>query len=78
MCSIPASWVGQWLCLLDDVCLLTLNGGSFWNVTCNSCPCRYSVDFDSELRICDIVFPAITSRDGTEIYSKWDVYQILQ
>ncbi len=78
VCSIFSWWPWQWVCLLDNVCALTLDGGSSWNVVCNTCPCDFSVDFNSDLKICDIVFPAITSPDGSQIYSKWPAYQILE
>jgi hypothetical protein len=48
----------------------------FWNVVCNTCPCNNYLDFTSTLRKCDIIFPAITSPDSKEIYSKWELYQI--
>ncbi len=48
----------------------------FWNVSCNSCPCNISLDFTSTLRKCDIIFPAITSPDATQIYWKWWLFQI--
>ena len=48
-----------------------------WNVEkCNSCPCEYEVDFRAKLRACDIIFPAITSPDKKDIYSKGKYYQI--
>jgi hypothetical protein len=34
------------------------------------CPCEVSADFSSDIRICDIIFPAITSPNSSEIYSK--------
>lgn len=46
-----------------------------WNVVCNTCPCEYSIDFNSSLRKCDIVFPTITSPDATEIFGKWNYYR---
>jgi len=78
ICSVYHWWPWEWICLIDDVCSLAIDGWSFGNVSCNSCPCNYSVNFDSELKICDIVFPAITSRDGKRIYSKWEIHQILR
>ncbi len=48
----------------------------FWNAVCNSCPCGNFLDFNASLRNCDVIFPAITSKDGTEIYSKWKNYLI--
>lgn len=78
VCSIyeDGPWTGA--CLIDDVCSLSLHGGTAWNVTCNECPCNYSINFNAELKICDIVFPAITSPDGSQIYSKGNNYQILR
>ncbi len=54
------------------------NGNStvFWNIICNTCPCQNTLDFNASLRNCDVVFPAITSPDWSEIYSKWNYYQI--
>ena len=54
------------------------NGEStvFWNVICNTCPCQNTLDFNATLRNCDVVFPAITSPDWTEIFSKGNYYQI--
>lgn len=47
-----------------------------WNVICNSCPCSNFVDFNSSIRKCDKVFPAIVSPDKKTIYSKWNYYEI--
>lgn len=54
------------------------NGEStvFGNVICNTCPCQNTLDFNATLRNCDVVFPAITSPDWSEIYSKGNYYQI--
>lgn len=48
----------------------------YWNSICNSCPCNNYVDFNSVLRSCDIIFPAITSPDQSTIYSKWNYFQV--
>jgi len=48
----------------------------YGNVVCNSCPCSNKVDFNSTIRECDIVFPAITSPDQSTIYSRWNYFQI--
>lgn len=50
----------------------------FWNASCNSCPCNNFLDFYADLRECDIVFPAITSPDATDIYSRGNLWQIQQ
>jgi PKD repeat protein len=51
-------------------------GSIFWNAICTTCPCNASVDFLADVRKCDLIFPAITSPDGTEIYSRWEYWQI--
>lgn len=48
----------------------------FWNIICNTCPCQNVLDFNASLRWCDVVFPAITSPDGKEVFSKGNYYQI--
>lgn len=47
-----------------------------WNVVCDTCPCQNTINFKSQLRSCDIIFPAIVSPDGKNIYSKWQYFQI--
>lgn len=47
----------------------------FWNIMCNSCPCNRFLDFLASVRKCDVLFPAITSPNSTEIYSRGDVYE---
>jgi len=48
----------------------------FGNAICNSCPCANYADFLADIRNCDIVFPAITSPDASDIYSRWNLWQI--
>lgn len=77
----------NWFCEVDknfytpknktEVCLTPKNGSSIYgNVSCNSCPCDYSIDFLASIRKCDIIIPAIVSKDGKNIYSKWPNYLI--
>jgi len=47
-----------------------------WNSVCNSCPCNYKLDFLATIRKCDLVFPAITSIDSRNIFSRWNIYKI--
>jgi hypothetical protein len=47
-----------------------------WNVVCNSCPCSCNIDFNSNIRKCDIVFPAITSPDRSTIYWKGTYFEV--
>jgi hypothetical protein len=64
----------SWTCIKVNSCLDELNHWVwiFWNAICDTCPCLVTADFSSEIRVCDIVFPAITSIDWSEIYSKWE------
>lgn len=73
----PIEWVCRPYFSVNNDCLYdswkdTIRG----NVICNTCPCDYAIDFISPLRECDIVFPAITSPDSSQIYSRGKVYQI--
>jgi hypothetical protein len=47
-----------------------------WAASCNMCPCDNKIDFISNIRACDIVFPAITSPDHKTIYSKGNYYKV--
>ncbi|NDK10273.1 PKD domain-containing protein [Candidatus Gracilibacteria bacterium] len=51
-------------------------GSIFGNAICTTCPCSASVDFLADVRKCDLIFPAITSADGSEIYSRGEYWQI--
>jgi hypothetical protein len=62
--------------LLNTSCEYSWWDVIFWNVMCNSCPCNNFLDFTSTLRRCDVIFPAITSPDSKNIYSKWELFQI--
>lgn len=48
----------------------------FWNTLCTTCPCESSIDFLADIRRCDLIFPAITSPDGSDIYSQWDFWEV--
>lgn len=62
---------------IESSCLYNPNIGSvFWNTLCTSCPCTSSIDFLADIRRCDLLFPAITSPDGTEIYSQWNFWEV--
>ncbi len=52
------------------------NGFIDWLLSCNQCPCGYDIKFLSDIRWCDIIFPAITSPNKNSIYSRGAVYQI--
>lgn len=70
------SW--KWECIKDESnCLVDwVDSYIFWNVVCDTCPCSYSIDFNSDLRKCDIIFPAIVSPNWKEIYGKWDFWEV--
>lgn len=72
---------GSWICKPDfdpnPSCLFNpWEGSIFGSALCTTCPCNTYLDFIADIRKCDLVFPAITSPDGTEIYSRWDTWQI--
>ena len=70
-----SSWASTWAypnCLDMD----SKNWVIEANAICTSCPCPNYFDYSSNLRACDLIFPAITSRDGGTIYSKWSFYEI--
>ena len=72
---------GSGICVPDvpdtSSCLFTPWMGSiFWWAVCSSCPCQNFLDFKADIRKCDLVFPAITSPDGSDIYSRWNIWQI--
>lgn len=48
----------------------------FGGAVCNSCPCDQGLDFFADMRACDIIFPAITSPDGSSVYSRGNLWQI--
>jgi len=58
-------------------CLFVPGEGSIYgSALCTTCPCNTYVDFMADIRKCDLIFPAITSPDGREIYSRWNTWQI--
>ena len=68
-----------WICApkeIEETCEYNWWDLVFWNVVCNSCPCNYSVNFNSTVRNCDVIFPAITSPDKDTIYSLWNYFEI--
>jgi PKD repeat protein len=72
---------GSWICEPNfeptTSCLYTPEvWGIYGSAVCTSCPCDSHLDFLADVRKCDLVFPAITSPDGTQIYSKWDIWQV--
>ncbi len=84
-CSVNNKCSEGYICSSTNICLPKKVENSceyswwdviFWNMVCNSCPCNYFLDFTSTLRKCDLIFPAITSKDSKTIYSKWEMYQI--
>jgi hypothetical protein len=84
LCSLwCSSWYSCWVngyCVPDKLasyCIIPQNWSSiFWNSITDTCPPKYEFDFLSKLRKCDVVFPAIVSPDWTDIYSKWNNFQV--
>lgn len=79
----------KWICI-DDTSKITKNNNNktnnclekynsskiYGNVVCNSCPCVNFIDFVSNIRKCDYLFPAITSTGSTQIYSVWTFFEV--
>ena len=59
-------------CLAHKV---AITGAIEGHSACASCPCGCSVDFVSQIRSCDIIFPTILSPDKQTIYSRGSVFQ---
>jgi len=77
----PKTCQSDWVCLPKKISLNNClqnwyNSFIIWNTVCNSCPCEYSLDFFATLRKCDLVFPAITSIDSRNIFSRWNIFKI--
>jgi hypothetical protein len=83
LCSI------KWVCIddneynsdeinnLTNTCLEKYSSKKiYWNVVCNTCPCLNFIDFTSTYRICDYLFPAITSTGSTDIFKVWESFEI--
>ncbi|MCP4523020.1 MAG: PKD domain-containing protein [Candidatus Gracilibacteria bacterium] len=62
--------------ILEENCNYSGNSTVFGNVVCDTCPCKIVLDFNATLRPCDIVFPAITSPDQTQFYSRGKYFQL--
>lgn len=75
VCSSEGICVAKKISKKIDGCIAPTDRSSiFWNLF--ECDNEYTLMFTDILRKCDILFPAITSPDGTKIYSRWNVYQI--
>jgi len=69
----------SWIKKVENKCLqdrFSQNWFINWKLTCTSCPCDFSIKFNAEIRTCDIIFPAIISKDETEIFSRWAIFEI--
>ncbi|GAB0174816.1 MAG: hypothetical protein HHAS10_06950 [Candidatus Altimarinota bacterium] len=75
-CPLVGSFLGNIEkngCLMDQI---GQHGGIIIEPICESCPCPTSVSLGNNIRRCDMVFPAILSKDLSEIYSRGPLYQI--
>jgi hypothetical protein len=76
-CQKENLWV--WVCLpesLETSCVYSWGSVVFGNAVSLTCPSKVFLDFNAPLRKCDTVFPAITSPDHTNIYSKGKWFEI--
>ncbi len=74
----PPVWSFLWK-IESNGCAMDQIGSKGWIIIepiCEVCPCPTSVSLGSTLRRCDIIFPAILSKDFLSIYSRWPLYQI--
>jgi hypothetical protein len=88
-CSCPSGYscsssdvpsCGSGVCLPDipreSSCVYTPGKWNiFWGAVCQSCPCLNVFDFYADIRRCDLVFPAITSPNGRNVYSRGGIWQ---
>lgn len=51
-------------------------GAIFGKASCSSCPCAYDVDFLSDARRCDVLFPAILSQDKKTVFGRGSIYEL--
>jgi hypothetical protein len=51
-------------------------GAIFGKTSCDSCPCAYGLDFLSDARHCDLLFPAILSPDKKNVYSRGTIFEL--
>jgi len=73
----PTEWFCEPIIQKEANCLYSpTESAIFWNASCNSCPCWNFLDFLADVRKCDVVFPAITSPDATDIYSRGNLWEI--
>ncbi len=69
--SLQTSW--------SNICIERIwsqEGLMIGSVACTSCPCSSSISILSDLRRCDIIFPAILSEDKKDIFSRGELFQI--
>ncbi len=75
--SCSQDWVCQPITFRSQNCLHNNQSASIlWGAVCDSCPCDQSVDFYASMRSCDVIFPAITSPDGSQLYSRGNYWQV--
>lgn len=71
----------QWICLSyddrEDSCYYDSKVNSiFWKAVCNASPCSSYIDFSSNLKSCDTIYPAIMSFDWNTVYWTWAIWKI--
>ncbi len=65
--------------LTSNVCFddkLRTQGIMIATPVCVTCPCENTISLMSLARSCDVLFPAILSKDQKNIYSRWSFYQV--
>ncbi len=51
-------------------------GIMFASPVCATCPCENSINMQSLVRTCDVIFPAVLSKDEKTVYSRGDLFLI--
>ncbi len=76
-CASNLQWEKTCIAIEKQVVCNDSNQGTIQgNVVCTTCPCQNTLNFKAQLRACDVIFPAIVSPDGKDIYSKWKYFQV--
>lgn len=75
-CPLVGSFLGN---IEQNACIMAQiqqTGGIIIEPICESCPCANTISLWNSLRRCDVIFPAILSKDLQTIYSRWPLFQI--
>ncbi len=72
-------WISILAGIKENQCLNTefsARGIMFASPVCTSCPCENAIMMKSLVRTCDVLFPAILSKDLKTVYSRGNLYLV--